>query len=152
MTSEAFGQKIVDSYIASPDATLSVLKMSQMSNLATKVDALADLLNNVGGASNSDVLSALRDTLYFADYDYIDLYHFASNIKSENISTAINTAAENLKTAVDSAVAYYDYGQWGYGNAHGVSIYFPDPYWSSYDSAYGSLSFAQDTNWDDVIN
>nr|HPM75736.1 clostripain-related cysteine peptidase [bacterium] len=152
MTTIAFGTKIVDSYLASPDATLSVLKMDQLSNLATKVDALADLLNNVGGASNSDVLNALRDTLYFSDYDYIDLYHFASNIKSKNISTAINTAADNLMSAVNSAVAYADYGQWGYGDAHGVSIYFPDPYWSSYDSAYGNLSFAQDTNWDDVID
>ena len=152
MAATILGEKIVDSFVAQPDATLSVLKLNQMNALASAVDALADELNAVGGISNGQVEDALYDTLYFADWDYIDLSDFANEILDENISAAINTAATGVKNAVSSAVHYYAYGYGGYSYARGVSIYFPDPTWSTFDSDYLDLAFAADTDWDDVIH
>ena len=146
------GGYIVQDFVAIPDATLSALDMTKVVALANAVDTMADALNAVGGVGNSNVVSALYDTLYFDDYDYIDLYDFADELIDENINGAINSAAQGVKTAVDTTVLYYGYGYSSYSNSHGISIYFPDPYYSSYDSSYSSLDFASATSWDDVIH
>ena len=151
MTAATLGTKIAQAFVAIPDSTLSALDLSKISNLATKVDALAINLISAGGTSNSKIYNAFYDTLYFYDYDYVDLYDFANNLIAQNVNTNINSAAAALKTAQDAAVIYHGHGFPQYAAEHGISIYFPDPNYSSYDSAYGDLDFAIDTHWDEFI-
>ena len=64
----------------------------------------------------------------------------------------MNAAAESVKDAVNNAVIWHGHGYSWYSDEHGISIYFPDPFWSTFDSDYYSLAFAQDTDWDDLID
>ncbi len=151
MTAAELGQYIGETYIDIPDATMSVAELSQLDELATAVDTLASALITAGGLGNNKLLNAADSALYFADYDYLDLYDLCTKIKAQNISTAVTNAATALQTAVNNAVYWHGYGTWGYGNEHGLSIYFPNPWYSSYDSAYNNLSWADATHWDELI-
>jgi len=150
MTPDTLGSKIVSTYIAKPDATLSVLDLEQINNLSTAIDNLASELILVGGNSNASVMDAMFATLYFADWDYLDLYDFADKLIDQNINTAINSNADALKTSIDNTVIDNGYGFSEYSDSHGISIYFPET--GNYDSDYNYLDFAADTDWDDVIN
>lgn len=151
ITPRLLSTRIVESFIDTPDATLSAINLNRVDEVAEAVDELAALLIDVGGLGNSQVESALFETLYFDDYDYIDLYHFALNIAAKEISLDINNRCDDIIMAMDDAVIANEYGFSDYQNAGGLSIYFPDPEYSYFDDAYFDLDFAADTRWDELI-
>lgn len=150
ITPQELGAEIVDTFVSYPDATLSVIRLDKVNQVATAVQTFAGLLAEIGGIDNSEVNDALYDTLYFDDWDYIDLSDFARQVKTADISTAINGAADEVMDTVDDAVYYKGYGYPEYSAARGVSIYFPDP--QDFDADYLDLDFAIDTGWDAVIH
>ena len=150
MNAETLGTKIVQTYIAKPDATLSVLDLAAIGSLVTALDDLADSLVTAGGNTNASIMNAMYATLYFDDWDYIDLYHFADNLVDEDINVTINSRANTVKSRVSNAVLYSGYGFPSYSDSHGISIYFPEV--GFYNTDYDYLDFAADTSWDDVIN
>jgi len=151
MTPKSLAAKMVDSFIAIPDAQLSAVDLNKMDQLAGAVDDFALSLIDVGGLGNDKVENALYQTLYFDDFDYIDLYHFAKMIESKNINSLINQSSGQVMDAFDNSIIANGYGRIEYKEAGGLSIYFPDPSNSYFDSAYLNLDFAKDTSWDDLI-
>ena len=153
MTPDALGTTIAQTFVAIPDATQSALDLTKVQALADAVDTLADELVKVGGIGYYKVQNALYEACYFSDWDYIDLYDFADKIIDQDVNNDTTSAAQGVKSAVENCVIYSGVGA-GYGDldAHGVSIYFPDPDFSVFDIGYLDLAFAQDTDWDDVIH
>lgn len=151
MSASTLGSYIAQTFVTTPDATMSVLDLSKMSSVADAVEELTGELVSLGGLSHAGVQEALDATLYFEDYDYIDLYHFSEMLKTTVGTAAINSKSQAVMNALDDAIIWSGYGNPEYSNAHGLSIYFPDPLYSIFDSAYLSLDFSEDTGWGNMI-
>ena len=151
MTTGSLGTEIAETFVDIPDATMSAIDLTKVEALAQAISLFADQLIAVGGMSNASVTNAWRSTLAFYDADYIDIYNFAENVKSQSINDNVNAAADAVKTAVETAVIWHGHGTRQYANEHGISIYYPGGY-SSFDTGYYDLAFAQATNWDELID
>jgi hypothetical protein len=149
MNAATLGTKVVDSYVAIPDATMSVIDLAQMSSVATAATTLATQLVSAGGMGNVKIQNAGNAALSFADYDYVDFYDLCDKLISQNINAGVNSAATSMKTAIAASVLYHDYGYGGYNHEHGMSVYFP---LSDYDSAYDDLDWSAATGWNSVID
>ena len=151
MSAATLGTHIAQTFVETPDSTQSAVDLTRISALAGAVDGFAQELISVGGISNGQVISAYNSTLYFDNYDYIDLYDFAEKIADASINSSLTASAQSVRNAVDDAVIWHGHGDSYFADEHGLSIYFPDPYLSFYDSTYEELAFAQDTDWKDAI-
>jgi hypothetical protein len=145
------GTVISESFVATPDATQSAVDLTKIEHVAEKIDAFATELIAEGGLGNSDIEDAFDNTLYFDDYDYIDIYHFAQNVSEAKVNASTLQAAQALMDALDDAIIWHGHGLSSYSDEHGLSIYFPDEDYSSWDPAYLDLAFAADTAWDDLV-
>jgi hypothetical protein len=151
MTPAQLGERITKTFAQTPDATLSMVRLPGIRALADAVSDFAQELTAAGGRNLPTVVDALWGTLYFEDYDYIDLYHFAENIIDEQISQEVSATAQAVIDALEQTVIASDTGLAGYNDAHGLSIYFPDKDYSVYDQDYANLPFSADTVWDEFI-
>ena len=151
MSAGTLGKYIAQTFVNIPDATMSALSLPKMSGIADAVEGLADELAILGGLSHGGIQSAMDQVLYFDDYDYIDLYHFAELLQTTVGTAAINSEAQAVMDAIDDAIIWNGYGYPEFSNAHGLSIYYPDPMYSTFDSAYLSLDFSVDTGWGNLI-
>lgn len=84
----------------------------------------------------------------------IDVYDIAVKLREHTRSLRVQLTARKLMQAVDDAVIYNRYGSFEvlgqHPDAHGISVYWPI-YQKTYDSTYQTLSFAQDTQWDEFL-
>ena len=151
MSPAQLGTLIAQTFVETPDATQSAVDLDKVGAVAMATDQLADALVDIGGIGNNRVEAALYDTMYFSDYDYIDLYDFALKIMDEDLSGPLNDAAGLVLGAVENAVIWHGYGFEEYADSYGLSIYFPDPVHSTFDTDYLLLDFAIDTDWDEAI-
>lgn len=153
--------------------TISVARMAALPTLKDKTSALAALLKTQMGILHETIKEIKRDVQYFdgngnmkieTNDELVDLYHFAQLVKERVSDTNIREAASALLSAVDSYIVrpansyelYWRSGQefeyeakkytWQLGNAHGVSIFFPDYSRSFYKDNW--LDFAAGTEWD----
>ncbi len=139
-TTEQIGRKIVDYYFNfyqkqsansiygysySPDITLSLLNLSKIENLNTKID---DLFEDLDENINIDTYSKIsRETAraklygYDASSDYtldlVDLYDLTSELED------YRTKATSVQSAISSLVTYH---RTNMTDCHGLSMYFPN--------------------------
>jgi hypothetical protein len=147
------GKAIVNG--TSSQSTLSVVDLTLVSDLNTKVNTLAtELMAARGAGLGASISTALTNTLKFSTsyFSYhIDLSDFAAKVKAA-ITTrpTLTTACDNVIGAVSSAVKLYKNSS-TYANARGIAIYHCKIDGSNYDTAYNSLPVASSTVWDEYI-
>lgn len=135
--------------------TVSALRLgTPIAELAGSVSAFGRKLKDNMGAYKPQINTARVNTQKFAVPEYLDLYHFASNIQTQISQADIWNAAEDVKTRILAARSYNENSGGGYINASGISIYLtssPASYiYSDYVTPY--LAFPLDTQWDEFIN
>jgi hypothetical protein len=136
-------------------STLSVVDLTLISDLTTKVNTLAtELMAARGAGLGASISTALTNTLKFSTsyFSYhIDLSDFAAKVKAA-ITTrpTLTTACDNVISAVTSAVKLYKNSS-TYANARGIAVYHCKIDGSNYNTAYNSLPIASSTVWDEYI-
>jgi hypothetical protein len=158
-------------------SSVSVVKLSEVENVATKASALAGLIK-----SRMSSLKGILTTFYdpsvlqhfmshwsildggdneiSRDDEYVDLKDFAEQVEARISQSDIQDAARQLKAAIDSYVVYDKHWNgwtpknhyWSHAKAHGVSIFFPKPGWFRSFYNVDWLDFATGTNWHTVAS
>ena len=98
--------------------TLTAVKTAGLENLKTEIDALAVLLYDAGGSTQSDFEALRNSSVYYYDPDleypygpnmitepYHDLYSLCEQIEGSSLSAAIKTQAAAVKNALAASVA-----------------------------------------------
>ena len=147
-------------------STISVIKLSEITDVAVAASDLAGLLKNRMGTVKTALNSIWEDVQRFDESwpqweintadRAADLYHFASLV-SQRISDAdIQGAAWNLMNKISAAVLFneawsgYPSGggnaYWYHGDAHGISVFLPSGKKQCYYTG-DWLDFAYGTDW-----
>jgi hypothetical protein len=109
--------------------TMAGVDLSQITNLKTAVDDLAQKLNGAEDAYNEEIRRArCQAEGYAGPYGdtygwYMDLYHFAQLIYQYIPDNIIRDAASQVMTLTSNAVIVEDH--YDHPNSHGLSIFFP---------------------------
>jgi hypothetical protein len=151
MGAESLGKLAVDAYAdyygSDSQVTFSAIRASAVPELASAVSELSSALLNALPTERSAISSARNASLEFAYSDYIDLYNFAANLRTQD--TAVMSAAAGVMDAVDSSMI----SEWHSSDydAHGVSIWFNRTYPSQqYMDRYENLRVSG-TGWLDFL-
>jgi subtilisin-like proprotein convertase family protein len=146
--------EIVDAYHneSSNDATLSVVDLDTMDDLAVRMTEFADALR-----SHPELFSSIENvrsqTQQFYSFDeFRDLKDFAERIQNmSGVTSDIQDAAVELCNQLDITIAY-NRAQSTHPGANGISIYFPSR-GSWLDSRYSAAGavWSQRTTWDDFL-
>lgn len=157
---EALGRAMVDDYINyysngyDGAVTMSAVDLRSLDQLTSATDQLASALLSNMNEVRSGVVSARAATQRF-DFDsgqysyYRDLYDFAAHLDSGVSNPSVRTAAQNVMSAVNSAVIREGHSGSQVPDAHGISIYLPDP--GGMLPQYPSMAFSQATLWDEMV-
>ncbi len=129
--------------------TQSSIDLSQLPNLNSKIDLLAQELACAKASGYTTQISAARNDTFECDYDsQIDLYHFCSNLKTKDVPSSLKDAATEVQTAITSAVSS-NFRKATYPNNNGIAIYYPS---SGYNSNYNNThSNVTSTYWDNYL-
>lgn len=160
MTPEDLAHIIVSNFIDYTSAksyptTMSGVDLSQISNLKTAVDSLAQELNSKESSYNEEIRRAMCQAEGYEELvgggRYIDLYHFAQLIYQYIPDSDIRNDATQVMTLLSNAVIVEDH--YDHPNSHGLSIFFPckKDYLSDFMNEYRTADFAKDTFWDEFI-
>lgn len=148
-------------------SAISVIKLSEITNVAIAASDLAGLLKDRILTVRSALDGIWWDVQRFEsgslpgisplDDQAADLYHFASLVFQRITDTDIQGAAWNLMGKIDSALLFneawsgYPFGDdnnyWYHGNAHGISVFLPAPLERQCYYNGDWLDFAYGTNW-----
>ena len=164
MSASELADVIVSSYIEytaakSLQSTMSGVYLSQISNLKTATDSLAQRLNESESVYNETIRRVRGQTEGYQGPSknmygwYMDLYHFAQLIYQYIPDPTIQTDAVNVMTWLNYTV--FVEGHFHHPNSHGSSIFFPCKTGSDYDSfmtAYRAIDFANHTMWDEFVD
>jgi formylglycine-generating enzyme required for sulfatase activity/PKD repeat protein len=155
--------------------TIAAMDLGEIDALAGAVDSLAQALDDYINVSGTDQLKTIRDivqTFDARDYhvldendDYIDLYHFASLLKSRLTDTTVGTAAQAVMDAIDDFIIqeHHHSGKdpwspnyWNLDDAHGIAIYYPrrssvGGEYVAYVSRGAAWDFTADTAWNTYL-
>ncbi len=160
MTPYEFSTAIVNSYVdyyvnnTSGPLTASAIELSSIGELAIAVDNLANgILQNLS-SERSIVRNVQQKTQYFDSEkmfydDYKDIYDFASLLCTQAVTAEVRSAAASVTQVVKDTIIAERHAGNQVANAHGISIYLPEPGASS--SKYSQLSFSQNTSWDEFL-
>ncbi|MBU4174280.1 MAG: discoidin domain-containing protein, partial [Actinobacteria bacterium] len=154
MTDNQLGTAIVDRYYQSyvNDEVLSAVDFSAgYDNLVSAVNSLGSYLRSNLQDEYFNIWGAAAGAQRFDDYDYIDLYDFASRLKSLTSDTTLKSKAQTVMNRVNDVVIQEKHGA-GWPGAHGISIYFTFSsgfYLNAYNGSSGNLAFTADTCWDE---
>lgn len=135
-------------------STISAIDLSKIDAVTNSVDEFAQALIEARPNYSSIIDNARYNTLSFEISDHVDLYHFAYNIYNSSISSDVKAKARAVMDAINEAVINNKTAS-GYGNAHGIAIYYPsNP--SNYNHTdfggdYNNLPVARNTHWDEFI-
>jgi len=164
----AMAESYVYQFMFTPEgrnpSTISVIKLSEITDVAVAASDLAGLLKNRMGTVKTALNSIWEDVQRFDESwpqeintadRAADLYHFASLV-SQRISDAdIQGAAWNLMNKISAAVLFneawsgYPNGgnaYWYHGDAHGISVFLPSGKKQCYYTG-DWLDFAYGTDW-----
>lgn len=137
-----------------PSATLSAVNESQLVNLFGAVDRLAIQLESGVPLYETEIRNSRRaseeygDSLGFrSDFNFIDLYDFAYNVKNNVQEANIQSAATEVMNRV-SGVVLVEWHAQRHPDSNGVAIFFPK---RLYTTQYDSLAFSQAYHWDDFL-
>ena len=156
MTSTELGEVIVQEYYDYyQNYTLSALPLGNAYNsLNLAVDNFALALIDNHSSYRNQIDRARSNTIFFFDRDYIDLYDFAHQVNLWIADPAINSSATAVMNEVENIIIAEQHGEQHFGDAHGITIYFPtdgEKYDSLYDGASGWLDFTADNHWDEWL-
>jgi hypothetical protein len=152
---ETIVSRYIESYAYATYETQSAVDKAKVSNLASAVDDLAQVLIDKLPDDYDKIQQARNEAEEFywnayidpPQYLYIDLYHFAVLIESYVPGTS--TAAQAVMNNINNAVYAEAHGL-GHPDAHGLSIYFPETE-AGYLTSYENTNFAVDTLWDEFL-
>jgi len=137
-----------------PSATLSAVDVSQLVGLFEAVDKLASLLESGVPLYETEIRSSRKaseeygNSLGFRkDFNFIDIYDFAYNVKNNVQEANIQSAATEVMNYV-SVVVLAEWHAQGHPDSNGVAIFFPK---RLYTTQYDSLAFSQAYHWDDFL-
>jgi PKD repeat protein len=155
MGAAAFGTRIVNRYMEfylnyssnDTDVTMSALNLAATGPLYQAVESLANALTANLGSYRNAITMARNATQSFADYNYMDLYDFASEVKAWVGNWSVQVAAQDVMDEITAAMISNGHGNYLPG-ANGLSIYFPR--WG-YSGAYSTLYFSTDLSWDEFL-
>ncbi|MCD6363430.1 MAG: hypothetical protein J7M13_05460 [Synergistetes bacterium] len=141
---EYLGKMIINSYMETSGATLSLIDLGRMDDIASLLKELSSAL--IEKVPLARVSRAKATSFYLPSV--IDLYSFCAFLAGWR--TSVSELASSLCDAIKSAVRE-NYS--AYGNANGLSIFFPDRGEGSYDRFYddGRHDFANFTGWGDFL-
>lgn len=147
------------------DVCMSAIYLNKINDIKTNIDQLITQLNTCAKYSASTikniVINARLNTQEFAVDSYIDLYSFyeqllklinkvnpKSNTKYKRSLSDIKKTISNGCTKIKNAILINVAGS-SIPDAHGISIYYPHPYYSStaIHKSYLQTQFAKDTKW-----
>lgn len=134
--------------------TMSAIITDKTEELVEPIDIVArDLTNNIN-ESFYNFWSVYGDVQSFGNGFCMDVYDFAEKCLSVETNQTICQNLENIMNYMSEAVIAECHGS-EYPDAHGLTIYFPDPPKYSYDSTYADpdfeLDFSQNTVWDEFL-
>ena len=147
-------------------STISVIKLSEITDVAVAASDLAGLLKNRMGTVKTALNSIWEDVQRFDESwpqweintadRAADLYHFASLVSQRISDAEIQGAAWNLMNKISAAVLFneawsgYPSGggnaYWYHGDAHGISVFLPSGKKQCYYTG-DWLDFAYGTDW-----
>ncbi len=149
----------VDNYIsyysgASSTLTLSAIDLSTLDDLLSAAAVLATAITDNLQTCRSEVRAAAGQTQHYDfDYgtyvDYKDLYDFARWLNDLVSNASIQSAALGVMSAIDNVVLHEQNSGGSVANSNGIAVYLPDP--GMMLSQYRTISFAQDTQWDEFL-
>ena len=148
----ALARWIVRSYLASykgkgETVTQSAIDASRISDVATRLDALASALIAALDTDAKLIMNAWRQSPRFYDDNYIDLACFARNLRRK-AGPDIRTKADALIAALKPGKGHPILSQGKIGpevrGTGGLSIYFPA---DRINPAYRTLDFCTDCRW-----
>jgi hypothetical protein len=161
MTAKTLGTAFVDQYINIYSTTyggtieMALIDLNSLGQLSSDADQLStaviDNLSSVKSEVEAAQSSAQHFDWVYGDYaDYKDLYDFARILSASN-TTAVKSAAQTVMSSVSSTVLYERHNGAQVANAHGISVYLPNPGANDWLTRYQSLQFAHDTHWAQMI-
>ena len=141
--------------VTSSDAALSAIRLAAIDAVVAAVDALGGRLLALLTSHLREIAIARANTKFFKLYDYVDLHHFAENVKVQFTSDAsVAAAAQAVMDAAEAAVVDTSNNRRATG-ANGLSVYMPDapvnceygelllvkaaPRWRAFVESYGVL-------------
>jgi len=167
---------IVDQYATAVGAgipySIAALDLSHVDDVARKTDALAGVLRSfaLADATNRTALMQVRIQTQKLDSNgsgsitgddaYVDLYHFASVLRTAVNDSGVRNTALALQNALPTFTLHERHAAGSFngttvdlGNAHGTAIYYPPQLSAQTYQGYvqGGLNFPTDVRWDDYL-
>jgi hypothetical protein len=152
MSESTLCETIVNDYISycGSVGTLSALyfspEITQSNEALNTIDSFANALMN--STYQTEINSARLSAQSYSYADYKDFYDFAQIIKN-NVPDC-QSEAQAIMDLITTVVISEAHTGFSVGNSHGLSVYLPDTV-AEYDSAYSTLLFAIDTQWDEFL-
>jgi hypothetical protein len=154
MSESTLCETIVNDYISycGSVGTLSALyfspEITQSTEVLNTIDSFANALMNSAYQNEINLVrsSALLQSYSYADYK--DLYDFA-DIINMNIPDC-QSESQAVMDLITTVVISEAHTGFSVDNSHGLSVYLTDTV-AEYDSAYSTLLFAIDTQWDEFL-
>jgi len=151
MSAATLGETIVDDFLWNSGvttATLSVIDLNNFHSIAYPIFSAFQLaLRN--SSYQSEIATARTTAQNYGAPDFKDIYDFAERIYTLGVYDC-QIEAHAVMNFVDGVVVYEGWVGLDVANSHGLSIYLPDTA-AGYDSAYSTLLFAIDTQWDEFL-
>ena len=134
--------------------TMSAIRTDKMKELANSIDIVAgDFIANFE-ESYEKIQSVYDDVQSFGAGRYLDVYDFTQKYLNVETNQTTRQHLESVMNCLSDAVIAECHGN-QHPNAHGLTIYFPNPAQYRYDSSYSSvgygLDFSRDTQWNEFL-
>ena len=147
------------------DVVFASVDLAEARSMAEELDALALALSDYAGRGETE-LEALRTAagatqnmnyvtspnVYSEYIDVVDLCDQLDTLGDETVSAAASSVRDFIETDLLTSVMVQNDYEGLYPDAHGISILHPTPAYAWWDEeSYSSLSFCEDTAWDEYI-
>jgi hypothetical protein len=136
-----------------PGLTLSAVRMDKLDALAVAIDEASYAYSQNFAVFQSHLSTKYSSIRAYRDQS-VDIYDLAVELLKIESDPQIRTSLEAVKTCLDAAVIAECHGE-DMNDSHGLSIYFPNPEQSPYNTLYHeehfSLDFTRHTRWDELL-
>ncbi len=155
-TAETFAKNWVRAFVVSYTKGSQGVEASTQSAIRCRSFApVIDAINGfakaaMAGKFSTEFAEALGKVQKFSYPENIDLKHLTTLVQASIKDEAIQTACTKLLTALRGAVIANGSSDNSMANSGGLAIYFPAES-TSFESTYKALSFAKDTQWDEMV-
>ena len=151
MSAVTLCETIVDDFCYNSGVTTATLSVIDLNNFHSITDPIFSnfqlALRN--STYQSKIATARITAQNYGAPDFKDIYDFAEQIYMLGVYDC-QTEANAVMNFVDNVVVHEGCIGLDVANSHGLSIYLPDTA-AGYDSAYSTLLFAIDTQWDEFL-